>query len=526
MESKPSSASTPSARVLPLDKLPGWISKSLDVPPLRTGIVVTSSGKSTTYPSGKHIILSPIDRLRGKGVGLQIGYVSTEPVTARLTASYLLSGDEILVDAAITYDARITDLQRYFCELVIPMGEIPAGQINFSNEEAASSIRQLVRRYTADDLIHGLPTHLLAAEIQRALSATLQNLGMEVDRILLITFWRSDDKVKATEKIMELEQDLQNIELQKKMAEVESQIQLDDFIHQLDPEFSQSAGVRPVMHERTVSGNDTANSAENLKKWLVDQTTHSSGSHWRLSNLFSNDNKNSLLPSRRPPQNWWVGRTIWILFLVCSGAGITLWTTNRFSGEPRKDLLYGFLTGLWLFLLPFILGEIKKLVEKWEKVNEAVWNLHSATHLQELIGDDKNRADRLVRKQCLSEMERSRSILEDMVSRLYNAGSTDSAIRLRELRHKFESTQERLKQPDFGNPAYLSDNHLSSAAWGRTLDYDENLLSFAGAITEQVFTAQQNLSSSKEIPTLNSIEQHLDEFLYRFSGRSQVLKNL
>ena len=93
------------------------------------------------------------------------------------------------------------------------------------------------------------------------------------------------------------------------------------------------------------------------------------------------------------------------------------------------------------------------------------------------------------------------------------------------MRHKFESALKKLAHSDFGVPAYLGEIKVSSMAWDRMLDYDDSLLGYAGAISQQVYNAQQALAKLNGLPGRQSMEQRLDDFLYRFGGRSQVLKN-
>jgi hypothetical protein len=518
------------SRVVPIQELSGWLSKTLDVPPASKGVVIRPDGKAETLKAGTHTVLTAADRLAGLGAGLKVGLIPADPFTARVKTPYLLSGDDVLMDAEVTFQVSVVDAPRYFTGQVISQGEMKPGQIDLSGESIQASVAQLVRRYAAADLIHGLPTYTLADSLQQALNTALQDLGLQVDSVQMIAFARSDDRVKVAEKVMKLEQGLQDIELQKKMAAVESQAQLDDFIHQLEPDIEDSIGLRPVLPGKLELNSEKPAGPDPLKAiqgWVQDQTKKTdSGSHWRLTNLFQKKDPEPVMhKTYHSPRNWWVRRAAWIAILWLFGFGVTYWMMTGLKKEMRADILYGFLTGFWLFLLPIIFGEIKKLIEKRELITQAIWNLPSATYLEQIVGRDKARADRLVREQCSFELERSRGMLEDIVSRLYNAGNTDEAIRVRELRHKFETALEKMKQTGFGTPAYLGEIKVSSMAWDRMLDYDDSLLGFSGAISQQVYNAQQAVGKVNGMPGRQSIEQRLDDFLYRFGGRSQVLKN-
>lgn len=530
-KSSPSQDSSPAAaRVVPIQDLSGWLARTFNVPPAFKGVVVRPDGRAETLNPGKHTLLTAADRLAGQGVGLKVGLVPAEPFTARVSTPYLLSGDDVLMDVEVTFHACVDDAPRYFTSQVISQGEMKQSQVDLSGEAIQASIAQLVRRYAAADLIHGLPTYALVDGFQQCLGTALKDQGLRVDAIQMMTFTRSDDRVRVAEKVMKLEQGLKEIELQKKMAEVETQTQLDDFIHQLEPEINDAIGLRPVVQEKMTAKAEKPVGADPLQAiqgWVNNQTKKTGeGSHWRLSNLFQKKDPEPVMhKTYRPPRNWWVRRATWIAILWIFGIGVTYWMMTGLKKEMRGDILYGFLTGFWLFLLPVIFGEIKKLIEKREAITQAIWNLPSATYLEQLVGHDRIRADRLVREQCALELERSRGMLEDIVSRLYNSGNTDEALSARDLRHKFESALKKLAETDFGTPAYLGEIKVSSMAWDRMLDYDDGLLGYAGAISQQVYNAQQALGKVNGLPGRQSMEQRLDDFLYRFGGRSQVLKN-
>ncbi len=518
------------ARVVLVQELSGWLSKTIDVPPSFKGVVIRPDGTAETLNPGRHSLLSAADRLSGQGAGLKVGLVPAEPFTARIATPYVLSGDDVLMDVEVTFLVRVVDAPRYFNHQVIPQGEMKAGQVDLSGETVQVSVAQLVRRYAAADLIHGLPTYALADGLQQCLSAALHDQGLQVEGVQMIAFSRSDDRVKVAEKVMKLEQSLQDIELQKKMATVESQAQMDDFIHQIEPDLKDAIGLRPIVQEKTVNQAEKpvgVNPLQAVQGWIQNQSKKTgAGLPWRLTDLFQKkDPELAMHKTYRSPRNWWVRRTIWIAVLWIFGIGVTYWMVTGLKQEMRGDILYGFLTGFWLFLLPAIFGEIKKLIEKRETITQAIWNLPSATYLEQVVGGDRKRADRLVREQCTMELERSHGMLEDIVTRLYNAGNTDEALSVRDLRHKFETALEKLAQSDFGVPAYLGEIKVSSMAWDRMLDYDDGLLGYAGAISQQVYNAQQALSKVNGLPGRQSIEQRLDDFLYRFGGRSQVLKN-
>jgi hypothetical protein len=215
---------------------------------------------------------------------------------------------------------------------------------------------------------------------------------------------------------------------------------------------------------------------------------------------------------------------MWILFLFVVSILLT-WLVLQVGRRASPDITIGFITGLWLVVIPLILDALKKMVEKREEFSLATWMLPGATRLDLLVKNDRARADRLVREQCCAELHGCTEMLADMVTRIYKDGETSLALKLRELKQKYAKGEEDVAGSGFGAPAYLEEVHLSDQAWERMLDYDEDLLLRAGGLAETVHAAQLGLSAEPgKAPDVHNLELQLDGFLYHFGGRSRVLK--
>jgi hypothetical protein len=522
----------PAGKVFPLTELPGWLSKTLVVPPGRLGVVVGADGSARTFPVGRHKILSFGERLAGAGGKVLVGYIPVEPFHAQFETQHLLTGDEELIDAGLSARLSIGDPGRYLIEQVAPAGELNQVVVSLENSELKTGIADLARRYTAADLIHGLPTCFIADELQTRLSTALFNQGLKVDTLEVISFWRSDEQVRVAEKVQTLEERLQDLELQKRMAAADTQAQYDDFMHQLQPELGEELGVRPVAPtaDGTVNAAARRPVGETLKQWVKPgKAPQPSEQRSLLGRLLSRkeipqgDVKNTV---RRPPRGWWIPRALWIAFLVLAPALVT-WVLATSDRGFSRDITWGFVTGLWMMVVPILLNAIRLLIEKKEELVLSTWALPGAVRLEVLAKNDRARTDRLVRTQCGNELRRCGEMLADMVTRVYQAGDTDAALRLRTLKQKFQDGEQKVRQPDYGVPVYLETVTITDPAWDVMLDYEENLLLKGAGLSEAVHQAQsvQTAGSDGQVDPAR-IEQQLDDFIYTFERRNRVVKEV
>lgn len=519
----------PLARVIALNELPGRLTKTLVVPPGRAGILLTPQGQARVLPPGKHTIASIGERVSGKAADLRVGYFTSTPFQATLNAAYLPSGDGALLDASLLAAVQVSDPARYFAEQVIPRVEIRAAVVDASDPAMQTALAAVARCYAAADLIQGLPTARLVEELRPGLGAALQNQGLELAAIQVITFWRSDERVTVAEKIRSIEDRLEALAVEKQMKAVETGQMLEDYSHQVQMELGESGGVRivppPAGKKDAVAGLSVAG----IQGWFQSKKEPQTGrSHWPMVGLFKRtpavpDAKEKGRP-HRPPRRWWLPGAVWIFLLLAAGTALTrLFLT--IDGRVSPEFLFGWIFSAWLVILPGLLEAVKRMVEKREKINQELWLLAGAARIDTLVDNDRPRADQLVREQCRVELQRSAELLDTLVNRTYTAGATEQALRLRKSRQRFSESSEKILRPDFGRPAYLSDLHFDGTAWDRLLDYDEDLLLYAGALADQVLQLQQKwVSGVQAEPELAAVEAHLDEWMYRFGGRARALR--
>ena len=527
------SSPVPLARAFLLKELPGWIAKSLEVPPGRRGICMDKQNRLRLFPPGRHPLLSAIERIGGGGAGLRAGYLPDHPFAAWLNAENLLSGDDILLETRLLVMVEVIDPARFFTEQVLPRKQIQSGQVDLSQAEIYNALGTLARRYAAADLICGLPTDRLLPQIQAVLRASLGNQGLGLDTIQFISFLQSEDRIKVAEKVQTMEERLQNIELQKQMAAIENQAQLEDFIKQLDPELVERGGLRPVFQPASAQPDGTPGGVSSLfdslrARFSAANKQEKNNRHWVLDDLLGRFRKKDeeKLPQRRFERFWWVSRGLWMAFLILMGIGLTflaLWLTQVFSWTSLKEILIG----IWSFILFGLLESIKVLYEKREQISEKKWSKPGITYLDDLSGNNRQQVDQIMRDQAQRDLNHIRELLNDVRSRVYRAGNEDLALRIRELERKFESASAHIKDPNFGSAPYLDPKlHINSHVWNNMLDYDELLLIRGTALSEDAQEIQQKASQAPiSQESFDQLESRLDAYLHQFENRGRALRS-
>ena len=521
----------PLARAFRLKELPGWIGKSLEVPPGRLGVVLAADGKGRTLPPGRHRLLTAWQRLRGRGVGLAAGYVPAGEFTLPLKAPYLISGDGEMLDLRLVGELEITDPLRYFTEAVIPQGQVWATEVDLSDETSQAALNAVTTRYTADDLIHDRPPRL-AAELLAKITPLLNARGMGIRSIPLKTFSSPADRAVIAEKVQSVnEKRLQDPALEEKMKDIEDQAQLEDFARQLDPELGKFVSFQ-LDRESLGKGVTTlkARIGSALRAWLTVETKKGEGRRrWRLEGLIRQKQEEAKLPARRkirrPPAYWWLPRTAWMIFVILSGlalTGLVNWIARAASWDNRLEVLLV----IWGFMIGVILESIKVLYEKRESIEEATWMLPGYQRLDDLVGNDRRWADELVREQCQKELKHVRETLQDIRSREYERGKTGMALKLRnEVERNAEKCAEKVGRQDYGCPPYVTDLHVNRRAWLQMLDIDEDLLLYANALSDKAHLLQQKSHAGELTDEMVAeMDAEILKFCNRFFGRGRPLQ--
>jgi hypothetical protein len=225
-------------RVISLKKLPGWADKWLEVPVGWQGVVVDANGYSRILRPGKHIVLNAWQHLVGKatGTGMQLALVMSQPFSALLETSHLLSADGELLDASLLATLDVVEPVKLLQNTALTQDGsllLPVSML-----DVQTGLQPLAAQYNGADLHSGMLAEQLAGEICQRLGAQLSAAGLRLRAVTLLTFWPSAQSASIAEKVQLLGERLQDLELQRRMAKIETQAQLDDFINQVQPELA------------------------------------------------------------------------------------------------------------------------------------------------------------------------------------------------------------------------------------------------------------------------------------------------
>jgi len=527
---------TPLARYYRLEELRGFISKSLDVPPGRQGISINPHGKVSTYPPGRHKVISAWDRLRGRGAGLLAGYIPAEPFTAWFKATNLLSGDGELVDASLLGSVEVFEAGKFFTEFVVPNGTLAGPVIELNDPAVFDALNPLVRSYTATDLAYGLPTAALLPALPTRLNPLLSMRGLNLVALQTISFRLASDQVEIAEKALQIQEQLDDLAIQKEMARIENQVQLDEFISQLDPDLVQTAGLRLVAGAAPAPDENAAAYAavqpslyERFRSWIkIESRPDTIRDPARVQELVteaqSQEEGELEITVRWRPGRWWLNRVLWMIFVVIMGTLLTL-LVMKIAKSVAWDSPWEVISIIWVFTVGALLESVKTLYQKREQVYIVQKTAPRKTFLDDMTSDNRQRVDSVVREQCSSEMALIYDILNEIRGRIYRSGDTDMALEVKSLERKTLAINQEVHNPNFGSPPYLSDLKINRHVWEEQVDYDEQLLARASALSEDTHTIQQKYGAGEFSPEmLQKLESGLDEFRYRFANRAQTIK--
>jgi hypothetical protein len=526
----------PLGRAFRLKELKGYFQKFITIPPGRTGVVVEADGQGRTLAPGYHRLLTVIQRLRGRGVGLAAGYVPKEPFNLRMAIPYLLSGDGKLVDLNLACVLEVNDPVKFFTQVVLPQGTFQADGMEVNDEMARKMLGSATTKYAAADLVHGLPPRL-NGELLNALGMFAAGWGLSVRNIPLVVITNSDDRLAIAEKTQALQERLQDVALQAKMAEIENQAQLDEFIQQVDPQAGavvhpQVAQAAPAeaapLAAAAAPAKDAPAAARKPGEYLRTLFGGSGAGNSRrgglLAGLFHQKPK-AAAETRELPHLWWLMRTLWMAIVLIM-AGIITYLVFHLAASASVQRKLEFLLPTWGFAITYILTNIKVLAEKSENAFEITRPSSASSRLDDLVGDDRRRADELVREQCQKELGHVREVLQDIRTREFKRDKTEMALKLRnELEQNAEEGIKKIGSPDYGCPAYVTDLYLNRNAWNDMLNYDEDLLGYAHALSDKAHLLQQKSQADElDMAQLAGFDTDISDFRNRFFERGRPIK--
>ena len=523
--------SVPLGRIFRMKQLPGMLGKSMIVPPGRMGVVIHPKGKVRTFGAGMHKVLSAFDRLRGMGSGLRAGYVPSGEQSAPIPLQYVLSGDGDLLEGSLVCAFMVTDPGRFFNEVVVPNGEIWGHEWTLDPEPIKAAIGAFTRDYGSADLVHGSVTGRLISLVHPGIDAALGSLGLGLRDITLLTLSKAEDRALISEKALEIEERLKNVELQAAMAEIETQEQLLEFIEQLSP------GLKRVVAFQLGQNGGKGTSAARagmiigaLKSWAGTQDAKPGKRRWwRLQALAGKepqpDGSLKWPTVKHKPRNWWMPRALWMAVALALGWALTALVRTNLQDASSEARLGLYIT-IWTFELGVIFESLRVLYQKSETLSETTWPLSGHQHLDRLVGHDRRKADELVRRECIRELMHIKEIISEVRTQEHKRGQMDLALKLRNtVERNIENCAAQISDPGFGTPAYLRDMHISQDAWRNMLDTDEELLLFSQALSDRAHLMQKQSHANAPIDkTVADLDAAVLELSNRFHERGRALQ--
>lgn len=510
--SPPSTPVYPLALAYRLKELPGFIAKYLEVPPFSQGLALYPGGRARTFTPGRHRLLSVFERLAGQGVGLFAGYLPVQPLSLRTKAANLLSGEGELLDASLIFSVEVADPVRFFTATLTPGQAFDTFPMDLESDLVFEALSRMARQYAAEDLILGLPTARLVPEVITALKPALTGLGLQLEAVQVLAFWRSTDRLLAAEKARQLDAQLQDLALEARMADLENQAQLDEFMQQLAP--AQTTRIRPVVGESP---------AEAVKSLVVAEAEADLPAPTRLNRLARQEDPP---PQKRIgffPGEWWVPHLLVLGLILAVEAAITF-VAFYFSIPPAWNERMNLLVITWGAGVGVIIKVINSLYTQGESVAEKRRLVQTTGLLGNLTSHNRARTDSLVRGQSSSELRHTEEVLQDIRKRVYAAGEERAAVAIGKLASKVKEKTADIQNPAYNPPPYLADLHLTPRLWKAYLANEEQLLAYAAAVGEQASAIQQKVSRGVSLETdLTHLEQLLDTFTHAFATRSRVI---
>ena len=506
---------------LDLAKLPGWFDKWLDVPAGQLGAVLYPDGSGKTFPPGRHILLRWTERLAGRGAGMVIALLPGGAFPIRVEGR-VFSHDGQLLEALVTPQVAIT----------APLEILRNGSIltDLSRQDAQTALGMVTSDYALADLVMGQPPQHLDRELARSLEPVLRAAALEVREWGLVAFWSAEKRARAAEIAAQIELRLQNVELEQKMAAAENQAEYEDFLRQLAAGLELKVSMHPIaipVKEDTPQAVAPRGGLIRRVNDLLSGLRPSPGTHHQpnLAAMFQKEKPTSEAPASalRLQISFWLDFR-WILLYLFAGVILSILAWEFGTWVPPQ--IFRVLTAIWVAILTLVLGELKQLVERREKIANAILMRKSRGRIQDLVQNNRGRADQLVRAQIAGDLNRGAQVLDDLMSRAYRGGDEGSSRTLRQLREKFNEAARKVMQPGYGQPGYLQEQwNVDAERWERMLDYDDERLQEAVNLANLTGRLQEDFATNPDaLAQLPGLESRLDSLLFNFSGRERAVQ--
>ncbi len=501
------------AEVVSISEMEGGSSKFLTVPEGFVGIAYCPNGPVETYQPGRHQVKKFSQRLFNQGGTTLYGLIPQGEIPLLIHAPYLSSRDGVLLDLRLFCRAKVIDPGLFFETEVLPMGEITPPVLEMDTEAASAIFSTLAAQYHWKELVEIFDLEKLRDLMFPELPHLLESHGLSLLSADQVVFYRSEEREEAERKVSEIEKEAGKLG-----------IALPDDIHIQDEKTGSWLGRFSFAGAGKVGEQDLIKEIRML--FPDDSQKKRKRRRGMLERLLQNRKHAGQESHVRLPRFWWLGRSSLILFLVSSGSVITAVVLKLGENVEGFDPWSFILVGVWGVILPLVFNSAYKMVEKREKLAEKHWAAPGSFYLDDLVKDNRQEADRVMRQHCAGELRQVVDVLHDIRKRVFTDGEMDKALKLRTLERKISDAADQVMSAQFAPAPYRQDVRLPERAWVKMLNYDEALMRFANGLSDAASKAQQfyvDIQIGER--TLLELERYVDLFMTKFAARSRLLKS-
>jgi hypothetical protein len=513
--------SIPLAIALTIQELKGWVAKELFVPIGKRGIVILRNGKSKLYPPGTHTALNPLQRIKKQGVGLVAGFMPEKELPLFLRINNILTGDDHLVDISLMCQLEILDHKNFFETDVIPRKHLEGPALIMDDEESFRAVYQIINEYALEDLISGSLHDTIRQRISTLLQSILSLQGLELSNVFLLTIWPVEDRVRIEEKLLEFEQKMNSISLEKKMAMIENDAQLQEFMQ----EFGISLPKTSVFSKISLKPEESSASKSLFFDWIKSELKDNlPGRNFRIKSIWQKKIKPDT--DEKTGRIQFFPRLVFIIliFLLILSV-ISLYAKIVNNETLSRD--YRFYLSIGTILVGLIINTIIAYYKKWEADYATDYDDRRTSLLDDLSEKNRKEVDVIVRNQCVAELSEQKRMLNDARSRVYKNGEETLALTLKRLENKIDDSIDQIQNKNFGIPPYLNFNQkFTTRIWEEFLEKDEQILIMASSLTQVVLDIQKQIGQQTiDKGLISDFENQLDHFLQTFGARHRIFHN-
>ncbi|MBN1954323.1 MAG: SPFH domain-containing protein [Anaerolineae bacterium] len=501
---------------LTLADLPGFLVKYLEVPPGHMGLVIDSRGNVQSLPPGRHRVVGLLRRLLGRVSDWRFAVLPGGSFPLRVPVPRLRAGDGGWVDAELLVTLRVADPQRVAAELAVTPADLAAA-LSAGLEAAA---RQAVANWAAEDLGREQVAGQLRALLRPALEAQVGALGLALDEIVALSLRPFDEAVDVARKMAELDAALAEVEMERRMAGLESDAEWQQFVHQLETDYGLNQGtLQEELAAAATAGEGAPSRVDRLRQAVRRYVDGQSAALIARLERFVGRRK----PPQPPLYYWWERVVPWLkvigllvlvaalaIYLLLPGVGVleqVAAVLELACAVPAAIVLFA--TALWM--------ERRAARSRSEAV--------TGGRLMQLGRGDRQRIDQMVRDQLTAELRALLPKMQETRDRAYREQRRDEAVRIKQVEEQADRLRQAVEAKVVGQPVYLTQARVSRNDLEKMLSYDEQLLALAADLGDQAEQLRQAVFAGQPAEdAIGQLQSGLSALDHQFQVRARLIQ--